>query len=467
MWPLGAMNKTVIDYYRCPENLANLQLAGRLSEDAGYFRFGHQTICYGKSASGFRSHQVSGSLYDALTDVRVDGGSVRLPLDPDEIIENLRYERYWHDGSRGQGRLAEHPHIRSLYYWLRPLLAVHVRKHLQRVHLKGWKSIPFPRWPVDCTVERILSRLLALCMKAQGTQRMPFVWFWPDGARSCAIMTHDVEDLPGRKFCSTLMDLDDSMAIKSSFELVPEKRYPVPEALLEEIRDRGFEIGVHDLSHDGRLFSSHRHFLRMVERINAYGKEYGASGFRSGGLYRNQAWYAALEFSYDMSVPSVAHLEPQRGGCCSVMPFFIGKILELPLTMVEDYSLFYIMHDYSINLWKEQLATVMANHGLASFVVHPDYIIEQRARSVYQALLEHLAQMREERGIWIALPREVDRWWRERSEMRIVGDEGTWRIEGAGKERARVAFATLVGDELTFAIEGPNDSGRSAEVGSE
>ena len=458
---MDVMNQTIIDYYRCPANLVDFRLAGKLSQDAGYFRFGPQTICYGSSSSGFRSEQVSDSLYDALADVRTDDGCVRLPLHPDEIIENLRHEHYWHNGRRKQERFAEHPHTRSVYYWLRPLLPLHVRKYLQRVLLKDWKRIRFPHWPVDRTVEQILDRLLVLCMKAQGIHRMPIIWFWPDGATSCAIMTHDVEDLPGRKFCTSLMDLDDSMAIKSSFEIVPEKRYPVPDALLEEIRNRGFEIGIHDLNHDGQLFSSHKHFLRMVERINAYGRQYGASGFRSGGLYRNQAWYGALEFSYDMSVPMVAHLEPQRGGCCSMMPFFIGKMLELPLTMVEDYSLFHILRDYSINLWKEQFATIMANHGLASFVIHPDYIIEQRARSVYQALLEHLARMRDERGIWVALPREVDRWWRERSQMRIAGGEGTWRIEGAGKERARLAFATLSDDELIFSIERPHDPTRS------
>src|SRR5206468_10446277 len=67
------------------------------------------------------------------------------------------------------------------------------------------------------------------------------------------------------------------LAIKSSFQLVPERPYRVPGALLEEIRNRGFEICVHDLNHDGQLFSDHKHFLRMVERINAYGREYRAS----------------------------------------------------------------------------------------------------------------------------------------------------------------------------------------------
>jgi len=340
-------------------------------------------------------------------------------------------------------------------------LPVHVRKYLQRVHLNDWGRVPFPHWPVDRTAERILERLLTLSMKAQGAQSVPFVWFWPDGAKSCGMMTHDVEHLAGRRFCSQLMDLDDSVSIKSSFEIVPEKRYTVPVELLEEIRLRGFEINIHDLNHDGRLFVSQKHFRRAAERINAYGRQYGAHGFRSGGLYRNADWYDALEFSYDMSVPSVAHLEPQRGGCCSTMPFFIGKILELPLTMAEDYSLFHIMRDYSINLWREQLALVMASHGLASFIVHPDYVIERRARGVYQALLEHLALLREEGRIWFALPGEVDRWWRLRNQMRIVRDGSTWRIEGVGKERARLAFASVENDQLVFAIEKSDASDRS------
>ena len=37
-------------------------------------------------------------------------------------------------------------------------------------------------------------------------------------------------------------------------------------------------------------------------------------------MYRNQDWYDVFEFSYDMSVPNVAHLDPMRGGCCTVMP---------------------------------------------------------------------------------------------------------------------------------------------------
>ncbi len=450
------MNGPMLDHYRCSQSLEAFRLVGKLSEDPGYFSFGAGTVCYGNSASGSRAKHVTDPLYDVLGDVRADGGLIQLPLDPNEVIENLRYERYLQNVTTQRTLLGAHTRVSSLYYWLRPFMPIAVRKHLQRAHLRDWKTIPFPRWPVDRTVERILEQLLVLAMKAQGLDRAPFIWFWPDGAASCAVMTHDVEHLAGRNFCSTLMDLDESAGIKSSFQIVPEERYPVPQTLLEEMRHRGFEINVHDLTHDGRLFSSREAFLRWAEHINAYGRQFGALGFRSGGLFRNQAWYGALTFSYDMSVPSVAHLEPQRGGCCSLMPFFLGRILELPVTTTQDYSLFHILNDYSIDLWKQQLDTISGHHGLATFIVHPDYVIEKRARRIYQMLLEHLVEMRNRRNIWIALPGEVDRWWRMRSLLTLVHDGQKWRIEGSGKERARLAFATLTDDTLTLNVEDSN-----------
>src|SRR5436190_915495 len=116
-------------------------------------------------------------------------------------------------------------------------------------------SQPSPNWPVDVTVEQILARLARLCLRSHGIARLPFVWFWPDGASSCAIVTHDVETAAGRDRCSWLMDVDDSHGIKASFQIVPEQRYSVSLALLDEIRNRGFEINIHDLNHDGHLFS--------------------------------------------------------------------------------------------------------------------------------------------------------------------------------------------------------------------
>jgi len=207
------------------------------------------------------------------------------------------------------------------------------------------------------------------------------------------------------------------------------------------------------LNHDGHRYKEYGQFLKRAAIINSYAEEYGATGFRAGPAYRKQLWYEALKISYDMSIPNVAHLDAQRGGCCTVMPYFLGDILELPVTTTEDYTLYNILRDYSIDLWKRQIEIIMAKHGLMSFLVHPDYIIEPQQRNIYEALLGYLSCLQEEKGAWITTPGEVNRWWRQRSEMELVHRADGWHIEGPGAERACLAYAYLDGDRLVYEIE--------------
>jgi hypothetical protein len=219
--------------------------------------------------------------------------------------------------------------------------------------------------------------------------------------------------------------------------------------------ERGFEIIVHDLNHDGRLFDNREEFLRRAKLINQYAQEFGAKGFRAAVLYRKPEWFDAFEIAFDMSVPNVAHLDPQRGGCCTVMPFFIGDILELPVTTVQDYTLFHILDEYSINLWKTQIDLVLKKHGFLSFIVHPDYVVEENALRIYEGLLGYLRELCCEMSIWSALPGEVDSWWRSRNKMSVVKDGHSWRIEGDDTGRAVLAFATNVDGTLRYELESP------------
>jgi hypothetical protein len=302
-------------------------------------------------------------------------------------------------------------------------------------------------------VNQLFELLMVFSLKSQNIERIPFIWFWPEGASSSAIMTHDVEGAQGRDLCGTLMDIDDAYGIKASFQVVPEQRYDVPQSFLDSITRRGFEVAVHDLNHDGRLYKNREYFTERVAKINSYGRKWRAEGFRGAVLYRRQEWFGDLEFSYDMSVPNVAHLDPQRGGCCTVMPYFVGNLLELPVTATQDYTLFHMLQDYNTDLWKTQIELIMEKHGLLSFIVHPDYATTGPERKVYEALLSHLAGLRQDRGVWIATPAEVNRWWRQRAAMRIVDDHEGVRIEGEGSERARIAYACAVDGRLSVAVE--------------
>jgi hypothetical protein len=443
------LSQAVNDRYRCPERVFDLVPNKQLSAAAGYFRFGTDTICYGRSCSGTRGPRPNSSLYDTRRDVVVHDGKISLPFDPTEIIDNLRLERY----AVAHGMEGSFEDLfQSLYYLVRPLTNLAVRRQIQKFRARNWKKQSFPVWPVDSTVERICETLLLISMDAQGVNQLPFVWFWPAGASGCVTMTHDVETRAGRDHCPELMDIDDTFGIKAAFGIVPEERYEVSSSLLEVLRKRGFDVIIQDLNHDGRLFANKKEFLRRAKLINRYCREYGATGFRAAVLYRKPEWYEAFEFAFDMSIPNVARLDPQHGGCCTVLPYFIGNVLELPVTTTQDYTLFHVLGERSIDLWKAQAELILRKNGLMSFNVHPDYVIGHDTLSVYESLLMYLRELRQKTPIWTALPAEVDVWWRARSKMSVVKDGNSWRIAGDDTKRAVLAFARNVDGNLVYEL---------------
>lgn len=442
-----------LEYFRCPSALATIDAQSELSPDGGFFRF-RDVIAFGRFAGGTPARYATDALSDVSDGVVRHEQAVSLPFDLSEVATNLRQERYRQNGYNVLQKTTAGDAAQRLYYMLRPFMGVGIRKHLQKVRLSGWDRIPFPQWPVDVTVDTLMERAMAVLLRTRAERRIPFIWFWPHGATAAAMMTHDVEGQAGLDFCQDLMDLDDAYGVKSAFQLIPEGREADWRRIASRLRLRGFEVNLHDLNHDGQLFATKEEFLKRARRINNYAREFACDGFRSAVMYREQDWFDAFDFAYDMSVPNAANLEPQRGGCCTVMPYFVGNLLELPLTTAQDYTLFHILNDYSTTLWKTQVGAILRRNGLVSVITHPDYLVGRRERDVYSQFLRHLVDLRE-RGMWMALPGEINRWWRNRQRMTLVPAGEGWRIEGPDSNRARVAYATLENDRIAYTFDTP------------
>lgn len=433
------------DYFRCPPAFAPFSVSGTLAREPIFFAF-DAAKCFGRtvdSQANFSSTQAETPLCE-IDEINCTN-RILLPFDATEVMENLRREYYL--STTNNDRM-----LRRLYYTVRPAIAAPLRKLIQRIIARSRLASSFPCWPVDCSVDVLAQALMAQAIAGDGEGEIPFIWFWPEGYDCAVVMTHDVEDRIGRDHCSALMDLDDSFGIKAAFQIIPEGRYGGVEDLIHEIQARGFEANIHDLDHDGRLYLDRDKFEQRAKKINEYGVRYGLKGFRAGAMYRQQDWFSLLDFEYEMSVPNAAHLEPQQGGCCTVMPYFVGKLLEIPLTTVQDHSLFYILRQRSIELWKRQIELIRAHHGVASFIVHPDYIVDERERDIYRQLLEHIARQKRDNNLWIATPGELNCWWRQRHGLTLVRDGSGWRIAGEGNQRARLAFASLKNGKLFYRI---------------
>lgn len=410
------------------------------------------------------THGLKTLLSDKVTAAEAQGilRGVRMALDGEAPLSAsseldfataiLNYELYADKIDQELTQSAAKRVVRNVYYAVRPALPVGLRKHLQRIALREWKSIPFPAWPVDTTTERIWDELWKRTLLLCGQAELPFVWYWPNGHKACGMMTHDVETKVGRDFCPEIIRMESRYGIRSAFEVVPEVRYEVPSEFLQVIREGGCEVCVHGLNHDGRLFSSRAIFEERKDKINQYAMDWGAVGFRSPVLYRHLQWLQELRFVYDMSVPNVGHLDPQRGGCCTVMPYYLGEMVELPLTTIQDYSLYHVLNECSLTLWKKQASAILDKMGLISFIIHPDYNISREYRSLYEQLLNYLALVRSECDVWLALPREVAEWWRARDCMEVVRENGSWVVRGPHADRARVAFASLVDGRVVYRV---------------
>jgi peptidoglycan/xylan/chitin deacetylase (PgdA/CDA1 family) len=345
----------------------------------------------------------------SVTAFRGEDGTVHVPFDLDEAYDNYVGER-WREHSDlaalSPGQLGAYYRIKKLFprTWLLAARRVFMR----------WTGLPaFPRWPLDESVVRLL-RFYAFCLlAAAGASELEFRWFWPGEHRGALILTHDVESAAGLRLAVEIADLEQERGFVSSFNVVGHE-YPIDHGVLRELRDRGFEIGLHGLYHDRSLFSSREEFERQLPQLFAAARELGAEGFRSPATHRVVDWLSELPGSYDCTMFHSDPYEPQPGGCCTLWPFRLGPLVELPYTLPQDHTLFTLLRQRSIDTWLQQVDAIEQRFGLVHCLSHPDpgYLGDPEKRALYGELLDALA---ERPSLWRALPHEVAAWWQRRA----------------------------------------------------
>jgi hypothetical protein len=242
---------------------------------------------------------------------------------------------------------------------------------------------------------------------------------WPEQKQFAFVLTHDVESSAGLSRVKFLAEIELEMGFRSSFNFVPEGGYRVPRELRFWLENNGFEVGVHDLHHDGRLYDSREEFVENAKRINHYLEQWNAVGFRSAFMLRNLQWLQDLDIEYDASTFDTDPFEPEPDGAATIFPFWVSSgnghgYVELPYTLAQDSTLFLLLRENSMRLWRDKLAWVVQNGGMALVNVHPDYMCfsnrpkrgAEFSSRIYRDFLVHVKQSQAGR-FWHALPRQV------------------------------------------------------------
>jgi hypothetical protein len=300
--------------------------------------------------------------------------------------------------------------ILKAFYQIKPLIPRRLQLALRRIRARIKLRTHASIWPID-----------------EKAATPPANWKgWPDGKRFALVMTHDVETEAGLDRCRELMKIDQEFGIVSSFNFVPE-RYEVSRELRDHLASKGFEIGVQDLKHDGKLFLSRPEFLESAKSINRYLKEWGATGFRAGSMHHNLDWLHSLDIEYDASTFDSDPLEPQPDGTGTIFPFRVnppdgtGKgYVEMPYTLPQDFTLFVILMQESIDLWKKKLDWVASKGGMCLLITHPDYMtfdgqsrrFDEYPAGHYREFLRYI-QNTYKGQYYNVLPRDLAKFWKE------------------------------------------------------
>jgi hypothetical protein len=296
-----------------------------------------------------------------------------------------------------------------VYHHLKPFLPRWLQIGLRRRVVSAQRSVYKDIWPID-----------------KNASKSPEGWpGWPEGNKFAFVLTHDVEGNKGVERCHLLADIDRDLGFRSCFNFVPEAcKNPV--SLHPHLTENGFEVGVHGLGHNGNLFSSRKEFLRKASKIEAYLKEWQSVGFRTPSMYHNLEWIGELGIEYDSSTFDVDPFEPQPDGMGTIFPFWVQGgttskgYVELPYTLPQDFTLFVLMKEKTIDIWKKKLDWIVQKGGMALVITHPDYMnfnktrgkIDEYPISLYKELLNYV-KSNYEGQYWNVLPKEIAHFWRQ------------------------------------------------------
>jgi hypothetical protein len=363
---------------------------------------------------------------------RSDRGDVFLPFDPNEIVRTFWSEGYHDDAGAGPAVGLRSAAV-SAYYLIRPVMPRRLQIAVRRLYSRVQARTPFPRWPVEGSLHGFLDRMLEWAADLAG-EAVPRIAPWPHGYSWAFVLTHDVETADGLRRLPVLREVELAAGFRSSWNLVP-ARYRVPDDVVAQLHAAGFEVGVHGLYHDGRDLADGVLAERLPEMLRWAGR-WNAVGFRSPATHRAWATMAALPFEYDSSYPDTDPFEPQPGGCCSWLPYVNGTIVELPITLPQDHTVFVILRHADGRIWIDKTELIRAAGGMALLITHPDYADAAITRA-YAELLAHVA---DDASAWRALPVEVSRWWRRRERSRLEPADDGWQVVGPARDEAHILY---------------------------
>lgn len=247
----------------------------------------------------------------------------------------------------------------------------------------------YPCWPIDLSTD-FAATLIGLSNPLHIEGKTP------------VILTHDLDSAEGLEnavglFCA----IEEAVGARSVNFIVP-KGWPLNFTHLDQLAERGHEIGIHGYDHANLTAHAEPRLRRTrLDAARDLIRRYGITGYRAPSLVRTPELLSDLAglYLYDSSIPTSGGLFPSpNNGSATARPYRIGDVWELPLSMPRDGSLKFL--GYSpvaiLDLWIRCASDIADAGGVVVLLTHCEFRFsgEPKMLRTYQAFLETIARDR-------------------------------------------------------------------------
>ncbi len=278
-------------------------------------------------------------------------------------------------------------------------------------------------------------------------------WFWPNLAKSCCVLSHDIDWLTYSPFhraviegklgpsrfiklainsifrrrdygwnIPSMIELEAKHGFKSSFyfQTSYEKGQALAEESIKMLKEQKFEIGLHG------YHSSHKDSKALKSELEKFHKLVGTypEGLRYHILKFKvpETWLLECEagLKYDATFSHNEYYGFRSGVCFPYHPFNNQRlpILELP-TGYMDWTALHRKDrgERAKSMLKEVMGGVEKYHGLLVVDFHNTYLNKDSFRDIYDAYETLLNEISAEQ-YWVATSAECVQWWNKRAGAR-------------------------------------------------
>ena len=247
----------------------------------------------------------------------------------------------------------------------------------------------YPGWPLDLSAD-------VLADMAQMDN--PFL----EGPTP-VLLSHDLDSPAGVTHFLSLFAPREARVGASSSNYVVTHGWPHNVAQLQEIVQRGHELGAHGYDHSNQTALATTEVRRWrlnraADKLAPYITGQQILGYRAPSLLRTRALLGDIVpiFHYDSSIPTSGGPFPvANNGCATARPFLIDKTPELPLSLPRDGSLRFLGYrpEEIATVWIQCAERIADSRGVVVLLTHCEarFSGNPPMLAAYERFLQHVA----------------------------------------------------------------------------